>query len=252
MIYSSKRGRLSPEQALIPATSPAFQYGLGLFETLRCGPLGKLFLPQRHLARLFASAQALGIKFFCSPEQAMALLVKAAGKAQAPKRIKIIGIEGELLIFTEPYIENTTPQQGVKLWPLKLTRTLPQHKTLNYLDCLFAWQAAQEKGFFDALLIDHQGFAREASRANLFWVKEGVVYTNREQSLPGILQTFLCEQRQWNIQQAEIKSEALRQAEEVLITSSLRGVLPVTAIGDQAFNSGPKTSELIDFYLSAR
>jgi len=251
MILSSKRGRLAPDQAQLNALSPGAQYGLGLFETLRTWPGGKFFLAQEHLRRLYQSAEELGIHFQVTQMRAMELLESMAGSNSSSLRIKIMGLEGELIFISEILHEDPELIDGVRLLPVDQTRSLPQYKSLNYLDCLLAWNQAHEAGCFDAILIDQLGYCRETSRANLFWVRGGQIYSNQEKSLPGITQSFLFAHAPRKVQPSQIQLAGLRAVDEIFITNSIRGVLPVKQIQDQNFALGPITREIMDFYQSS-
>ena len=85
-------------------------------------------------------------------------------------------------------------QTGVSVWiaPDAIARSLPTHKTGNYLACWLAKSQAQERGAAEAILINAQGDWLETSTGNLWGWKEGRWWTPKtEQCLPGLMRGWL-------------------------------------------------------------
>ena len=85
-------------------------------------------------------------------------------------------------------------REGVSVWvaPDTLTRSLPTHKTGNYLACWLAKSGAQERGADEAILVNAQGDWLETSTGNLWGSKEGRWWTPKtKQCLPGLMQDWL-------------------------------------------------------------
>ncbi len=85
-------------------------------------------------------------------------------------------------------------QNGVACWvaPADYTRSLPMHKTGNYLACWLARQQAQKQGAHEAILTNAKGDWLETSTGNLWGWAHGQWWTPRgEQCLPGLMQARL-------------------------------------------------------------
>lgn len=85
-------------------------------------------------------------------------------------------------------------QAGVACWvaPASYARSLPTHKTGNYLACWLARQQAQQQGAHDAILTNAQGDWLETSTGNLWGWREGQWWTPKgEHCLPGLMQRRL-------------------------------------------------------------
>ncbi|MEO1446689.1 MAG: aminotransferase class IV [Cyanobacteria bacterium J06635_11] len=81
--------------------------------------------------------------------------------------------------------------QGVACWvaPADYARSLPTHKTGNYLACWLARQQAQKQGAHEAILTNPQGDWLETSTGNLWGWAHGQWWTPKgEQCLPGLMQ----------------------------------------------------------------
>ncbi|MGI9665839.1 MAG: aminotransferase class IV, partial [Acidimicrobiia bacterium] len=124
-------------------------------------------------------------------------------------------------------------------------------KTLSYGPNLAATIEARSKGFDDAALIGSAGDVLEGPTFSLGWVSDGAMCT------PGLERHILASiTREVTIDAARnggiaVREErfprsALLEADEVFIMSTVREVLPVTAVGDTELEPGPVTARLRD------
>ncbi|PZO15017.1 MAG: 4-amino-4-deoxychorismate lyase [Leptolyngbya foveolarum] len=91
---------------------------------------------------------------------------------------------------------NLTKQQqtGIVAWvaPLTYQRSLPTHKTGNYLACWLAKSQAEASGASEAILIGAEGEWLETSTGNLWGWKDGRWWTPKtERCLPGLMRAWL-------------------------------------------------------------
>jgi branched-subunit amino acid aminotransferase/4-amino-4-deoxychorismate lyase len=130
-------------------------------------------------------------------------------------------------------------------------------KALGYLPNLLARAQARAAGADDALLLDDRGLVSEASAANLFWLTPGGTLRTPAAScpiLPGITRAAVLEiasPRSLAVEEGEWRPEELAAAAEAFATSSLRGVVPVTALDGLPIGAGgpgPRTLELAAAY----
>jgi para-aminobenzoate synthetase component I len=100
------------------------------------------------------------------------------------------------------------------------------------------------------LMVSEDGTVLEASRANVFAVRDGRLLTPPLDGniLPGIARSGVIDLAgDWGIEvsQGRFDLAALRNSDEVFLTGSLRGVEPVRALdGETLFGEGPVTTEL--------
>ncbi|MGD1896176.1 MAG: aminotransferase class IV [Phormidesmis sp.] len=93
---------------------------------------------------------------------------------------------------------NAQQQTGVACWraPPTYTRSLPLHKTGNYLACQLARQQAQTYGAQEAILTNERGDWLETATGNLWGYAKGQWWTPigdqlSNQCLPGLMRTRL-------------------------------------------------------------
>lgn len=252
-VFCAQKGLLAPEEAKVSLFDSPLQWGMGLFETLRSEPDGRLFLAERHVARLFASAAKLDIRPGCGPDQALALLHQAAQADRGALRIKACAWEGHFWVMSQPHADIKQAYESWTLLPLQLQRNLPQHKSMSMLPALRAYQEATRMGYDEALLLNAEQYVLEASRANLFWVKWDQVFTTLNDALPGITQGFLREQGPQAVAVTRVTLAELLEAQEIFLTNAVQGVMPVSRIAGLGFEApGPLTHAFRQAWETAR
>ena len=270
-------GRFADDaQPVILARDRGFLYGDGLFETLRVYD-GQVFRLRQHWARLCASAAFLRIPAPWPLGQiadVVGELLHRNDHHEAVARIALtrgssspgLGLDGPaeptLTVVTrpfEPYPERIY-SRGADIVISRLRQNadspLPRHKTANYLLYCLARQEARDAGANDALLLNQCGQVCETSVANIFWVREGGLYTPPVHCglLPGITRAdvlSLAQRQAIPAQEKAIQAGEIFEADEVFMTNSLMEVGPVRRIdgcriGQEA--PGPVTSRLMAAY----
>lgn len=123
------------------------------------------------------------------------------------------------------------------------TSLLVKHKTANYMENYFIARAAIRQGFDDAVFLNTQNQVTETTKSNLFFVKDGVLHTPNVQCglLPGVI-------REWVIRKAASLGidcregyyglAELMEADEVLITNSVMGIMHGQKIDEKCYNDG--------------
>ena len=105
----------------------------------------------------------------------------------------------------------------------------------QYLNSRLASQEAVAQGYDEALLLNAQGNIAEASVANVFLVKDGVVHTNDETSsiLLGITRDTaiqLAQELGLPVKIGEISVKQLHEADEVFLTGTAKEIVAVTEV----------------------
>jgi len=121
-----------------------------------------------------------------------------------------------------------------------------------YMICTMSKTAAEKRGFNDALMLDWRGYVAEATGANVFFVRDGVLHTPRvEHILDGITrQTVIemAEARGVEVVVRDILPEELADFSECFLTGSAAEVTPVGQVGDHRFTPGELSLSLMDDY----
>ncbi|NVK42711.1 MAG: aminotransferase class IV [Oceanospirillaceae bacterium] len=117
-------------------------------------------------------------------------------------------------------------------------------KSTCLLPNILVVQQARDHQADEALLL-RDGLVTEGTSSNVFVVRQGVIYTPKRSSeiLGGITRELVLELADENgiqYQETDIDYEALMAGDEVWISSSTRGVLPVTVIDGHPVGDGEK------------
>jgi branched-chain amino acid aminotransferase len=244
MIVTWWNGREVPAQNVRIAPDDAgFLYGDGLFETLRVEN-GSALHVSFHITRLFDGLRKLEMDI---PEDKNALkqglyaVADAAPRPTARLRITITrGASGipTRLITAVPYRPPDASQyrEGVSALLLPELRIDSQSPLAGVKST--CWQVnrlallrAERAGAFEALLLNERGRVAEGARSNLLVVLKGKVFTPplKDGCLPGVIRQLLVSLGQATERSLSLKD--LERAEEILLTNSLIGVLPVGWLG---------------------
>ena len=252
-----------------------FLYGYGLFETMR-SYVGRVFRLDRHLARLMHSAGKLGLASQLDPvelEQAIYRTLEANKLLDARIRLTVAAGEGErglspppsgrltiLVVAEKLTLPSQIYHQGIRAAIVSPRRnsqsTLPQIKSLNYLEGFIAHSEALALGADEAIMLNDRGYISECSTSNIFLVVTGKLLTPSMDSgiLPGITREAVLElAHDLGIEaiEEEIPPSDLLRADEVFITTSVREIVPVVMGDGRPVGSGKPgevTSRLMASY----
>jgi branched-chain amino acid aminotransferase len=112
---------------------------------------------------------------------------------------------------------------------------------------------ARSKGFGNALVADAMGNVAETATANVFMVKDGVVYTPIANGtfLAGITRAQIGHMARADgidVREAVLSFEDFHAADEVFLSGNMSKVTPVTAFDDTAYAVGPITQRARQLY----
>ncbi|MFP3393251.1 aminodeoxychorismate lyase [Brevibacillus sp. SIMBA_040] len=251
-------GTICPAQeATVSVLDHGFLYGIGLFETLRVYDR-KLFLWDDHYARLSSGLLALQIRPAWSKEeleQVILRTVDANDLRDAYVRLSVTaGSEGvglvsdgyeqpSLFVFAKPVAALADPPQPKKLQTLSLARQtaegLTRFKSHNYLNNALAKQEIGAKQDVEGLFLTHDGYLAEGIVSNLFWIKDGSLFTPSLNTgiLDGVTRQhvmMLAKQLSIPTVEGQFRREELPQADEIFVTNSVQEIVPVSEIDGQA------------------
>ena len=134
--------------------------------------------------------------------------------------------------------------------------TAPSHAKAAglYMICTISKHAAENKGYADAMMLDYRGYVAEATGANIFFIKDGVIHTPTPDCfLNGITrQTVigLAKKRGYELIERHIMPEELSTFSECFLTGSAAEVTPVGEIGPHKFTPGKITAALFEDYTA--
>ncbi len=237
--YIFKNQKLVEEkQATISIRERGFLFGDGIFETCKISN-GKIYDFKSHEDRICKGIKEL--KFFveiADLEKRSQQLIRKNQIKNGILRISIsrgIGSVGYLptyeskpLVIIETLVERKLPEK-ICLGVSKIVAPKTAFKSMNALPYVLNKIAAQEYNFFDCVMLSEKNFIAETSSANIFWVKNGKIFTPAESCgiLPGTIRSKLLKISPLKISTVEAKISALKNADEIFLTNSSFLVLPV-------------------------
>jgi len=247
---------LNGEWATIPTEklqigTSSFGFQSGLYETLRTLDYSPVFLSQ-HLERLFTSAKKIGLEIEHTKQELKKMTTKIIQTLDNPnQRVRILATPKNLIIYTSKLNLNMLIYGGVSVRTMLAKRYSPDIKTTDYDTCLSAWKKAQEQSCFEAVLVNKKGDVFEGSRSNVFWVREGKIITREKEVLPGVTRQALLTKSPFSIIFGKLNKTDFRKIDELFITNSGSGIVPVTRVNDKNVGSGKvgkTTNKLLGLY----
>ncbi len=264
-------GKFLQENSLvISPDNRSFRYGDGLFETIRLHN-NKLPLWDLHQQRLFAGLHTLRFqvpKLF-TPDHLHSQVLSLAQKNDlsfARIRITIYRGDGGLTDKTDQ-----TPGFIIQTWPIqpepvamninglrigiydearKCAGKFSSVKSNSFLPYVQAAIFAREQKWNDALILNDHGRIADSSIANIFWVKQGKVFTPplSEGPIAGVMRRYLLENTL--IHEQTLSGEELLTADEVFLTNAFRGIQWVSFVHDKRLTSNIAAADLFHRLVS--
>jgi len=246
------RGPVPVDTPVLNADDEGLLRGRAVFETLRVYG-GVPFRLDGHLDRLAASAERVGLP---APDRAgfagaAADAVAASGEADLVLRfLWTAGREGAgapagfALASSLPTGLEELRARGLRLEVVEWSPgALAGAKSTSYAANMAAQAQAQRHGADDALLVDPSGAVLEAPTSNV-WLREGGRLLTPTLELPilaGITRAALLELAAgagYAVDEGVFGLDRLLAADEAFLSSSVREVMPVTAIGGETVGDG--------------
>ena len=268
-------GQMVPwRDAKIHVINHGLHYASCIFEGERAYE-GKIFKSQEHTTRLFKSATVMGMDIPFSVETLMQAkedilkvnnLVDAYLRPVAWRGSEQMGIAARatkthvaIAAWEWPsYFSPELREKGISLktssWQKPAPNTaLTEAKAAGlYMINTLSKHQAEEAGYHDALMLDYRGYAVEATGANLFRIKNGVIRTpHADCFLNGITrQTViqLASELGYRLEEDFISVEDLKCADEVFITGTAAEVTAIGKIDSTIYEIGPVTRALLEAY----
>jgi branched-chain amino acid aminotransferase len=259
---------VDPETASISVFDRGFLYGDGCFEVLRTWD-GVARDLDAHLERLYKTAKFLELRAIereklvefvyrtiaaAGPGEHRIRIVLTRGRGGLAARLAELGPGKAIVIVEELPPQPTELSLAVVDWPI-VARSKRGHKTLAYLDHVIARELARAAGADEAVRLDRDGNAVECATSNLFAVIRGAVVTPpvANGALPGIVRARvleLCARDGIPTSERPLAVRELRAADEVFVTSALRGVVAVTVLDGTLISSGAITTRIAQAYAA--
>ncbi len=257
---------------LVGAREHAFWLGSSVFDGARAfeGVMPDLDL---HCQRLNDSAQALGLKALKSADEIEALCRQGVAKFENKPALYIrpmyyaeeggplaVGALPESTKFIISIYETPMPEpKGFSVCVSPFRRPTMETMPVNAkAGCLYpnngrALQDAADRGYGNAILLDMLGNVAELATANIFMVKDGVVYTPAPNGtfLSGITRhrvIKLLREAGHDVREEVLQVQHFREADELFATGNFSKVMPITRIEERDLQPGPIAKKARDLY----
>lgn len=236
---------------------------------------GEIFKLTEHTERLAKSAEILGFELPYSVEEidqacrdvvAKNNIVDGYIRPVAWRGSEMMGVSAQenrinvaVAAWVWPsYFAPEERLRGISLQISKWRRPDPQTAPVEskaaglYMICTMSKHAAEAEGFQDALMLDWRGQVAEATGANVFFTRNGKIYTPTPDCfLDGITRRTvidLAKARGYEVIERRIMPEEMADFEECFLTGTAAEVTPVRQVGPYEFTPGEICKVLIDDY----
>ena len=237
-ILASVDGRITPaDEAVIPATDEGLLRGDGAFEVCRLYG-GQPFAMDEHYLRLQRTAAGLRLPLDVDELRAeVDALLAAADEDEGLLRL-VVTRGGRRIAFVETLPQNP-PTQSVVTVTYTPTRVLDGLKTLSYAANMLAGRIATERDADEALFVTPHGRVLEGPTWSFFWARDGRLFTPplEERILDSITRAHVI--RSSEVEERVTTMDDLRSADEAFIASTVREVMPISAIDGQPLPAAP-------------
>jgi len=257
------------DDAKVHVLTHTLHYGLGVFEGIRCYRTqdGKsaVFRLKEHVDRLFESAHIGLIEIPFSREEifkAILETLRVNGLKEGYIRPLVFIGDGEMGLYIKeypvrvaiacwpwgPYLGEDGVSNGIRA---KISSYTRHHANVmmtkakicgNYVNSIFAKKEAIAAGYDEAILLDVEGYAAEASGENVFVVKDGVLKTAPPNSiLKGITRDAvitIARDRGIPVLEERLSRDELYIADEVFLSGTAAEITPIREVDDRTVGKG--------------
>lgn len=246
--YFSRNGQLLPiSDALISVENISYQYGFGVYETIKIRNKTLYFL-QQHVERLLQSAKLVYLDHNFTAKQIKVYIHELIKKNNVTScNIKILLIGGKITSDNFLFILTSSPLfpdkklylYGTAISTVSFERFLPNAKTLNMLPSYLFYAEANKQKHYDKLLIDRYGNILEGTRTNVFVIQGNILITPpKDTVLNGITrQTVIAVAKKngFAVKEEKIPLFSLDDFDGAFLTSTSSKIIPIIQVDNFKF-----------------
>lgn len=241
--YFSKNGKLLPlKDANVSLEDIAYQYGFGVYETLKVRNKIVYFVDE-HIKRLMQSANTIGIEHKLTNKSIEKYIKEIVLKNKIENsNLKILLVGGKTKDESNLYIIPLAPlypdkklySKGATTMSIQYERFLPNAKTLSMLPSYIYYTKAKKLGHYDVLYTDKKGNILEGSRTNFFAIKGKTIVTPpKAKVLEGVTrQTVIIAAKKngFTVKEGDISIKDLGKYEGAFLTSTSSKIIPLVKV----------------------
>lgn len=241
--------------------SQTFHYGYGAFEGIRSYRTAsgntKIFKEVEHYERLRNSSKALNLPFTWNLEELIGATyeVLRLNRLQdayirpvvyAPANMSFNPNSESFIVIETWQMQPFLGEKLLKVMTSSFERPNPKgfkihaKATGHYVNSILASQEAKSKGFDEALLNDMNGFIAEGPGANVFFEKQGVLYTPQLGNiLPGITRATvveICEAMDLPVVEKQVRTADILGADSAFFCGTAAEVIGMESLDQVPFS----------------
>jgi branched-chain amino acid aminotransferase len=247
-------------EAKMDLYSQSFHYGYSVFEGIRSyrteNGETKIFKAKEHYDRLQRSAEAVNLPYHWTTEELIAVTYEVLKLndlqdayirpvVYAPANMSFVQNEKSFLVIEVWAMQPFLGDKLLRIMTSSFERPNPKAFKIeakaagHYVNSLLASHEAKAKGFDEALLLDMNGNVAEAPGANLFYEKDGKLFTPAKGNiLPGITRATvfeLCAQLGIEVEEKFFTLDELKKADAVFYCGTAAEVIGFESLDDHKF-----------------
>ncbi|MBE1556148.1 aminodeoxychorismate lyase [Sporosarcina limicola] len=266
---------MKAEDLKISPFDHGFLYGVGFFETFRTYA-GDVFLFEEHMTRLRAALTEYRITMPYDDEKilvAVRTLDEKSGDADGYFRLNVsagvhdIGLAPSsyttpnVILFRKVLVPTVRGVEKKAVW-LDTQRNRPEskvrHKSHNFLNNVRGRLELPSLKEVEGLFVTAEGFVAEGITSNVFWMKDGELYTPAIETgvLPGTTRAYLIRLAQSigiDVNEGFYGKVDVENADELFASNAVQELVPLSGIGEISFPgaSGVYYKKLHGLYVKA-
>jgi branched-chain amino acid aminotransferase len=249
------------DKANLHVTSHALHYGTSWFEGIRCYKSSRgseVFRLREHTERLFNSCKIYRTQIPYSLDDFQEAILETIrinkmdhcyirpiilfGVGSLGLNPLDIPVESFIMVWEwGRYLGEEATETGVDVcvssWSRAAPNTYPAMAKVggNYINSILIKLEAVVNGFTEGIALDSQGCVSEGSGENIFFIRDGKVYTPPISAaiLPGITRETaitLAQERGYTVLEQPIPREMLYIADEVFLTGTAAEITPIRSV----------------------
>ncbi|MEJ8844951.1 branched-chain amino acid transaminase [Lacibacter sp. H375] len=247
-------------EAKMDLYSQSFHYGYSVFEGIRSYKTvngeTKIFKAKEHYDRLQRSAELVNLPYHWTTEELTAVTYEVLKRndlqdayirpvVYAPANMSFVQNEQSFLVIEVWAMQPFLGDKLLRIMTSSFERPNPKAFKIeakaagHYVNSLLASHEAKAKGFDEALLLDMNGNVAEAPGANLFFEKDGKLFTPAKGNiLPGITRATvfeLCAELGIEVEEKVFTIDELKNADAVFYCGTAAEVIGFDSLDDHQF-----------------
>lgn len=229
-----------------------YSFGLGLFETILLYKGKPVFLDE-HLARINKSITNLELKIEKLEKDEVFQYLNKNKNIPEYEVLKIVLSEKNRLFLKREY--TYTEKDYQRAFSLNISEVRRNensiftfHKTLNYGDNILEKRKSKKLGYDEPIFLNSKNQITEGAISNIFIVVGDKIYTPKLSCglLNGIVRQYIVSN--YDVIESEIDLEFLNNADEIFLTNSLFGIMPVNNLEKKVFKSQEISKNILQNY----